>query len=301
MFAQECFDGSFIGVDFGIYEDLSGKFPERWHDFNAKFIPVWLEQFPGKSKVAAGLSCGTLWTLGRGIEPGDVVVSPDGNGVIHFGTVEDGYYYAPDGPLPHRRHVRWSDRVASRSELSPALQSSMRSMLTISELSTHADEILAFVGGHPAPVVAADPTIEDPSMFALEAHLESFLIENWDRTELGAHYDIFSDETGLIGRQYMSDTGPMDILAISKDKRELLVIELKRGRASDAVVGQIQRYMGYVQSDLAEADQRVRGVIIALDDDLRIRRALAVAPSIDFYRYRIDFALSKVDTPSAGS
>ena len=34
-----------------------------------------------------------------------------------------------------------------------------------------------------------------------------------------------------------SDTGPIDVLAVSKDKKELLVLELRRGRASDAVVG----------------------------------------------------------------
>ena len=44
----------------------------------------------------------------------------------------------------------------------------------------------------------------------------------------------------------------MDILAISKDKSELLVVELKKGRASDVVVGQIQRYMGFAQYELAE-------------------------------------------------
>ncbi|CAB4903729.1 unannotated protein [freshwater metagenome] len=71
------------------------------------------------------------------------------------------------------------------------------------------------------------------------------------------------------------------------------MIELKRGRASDSVVGQIQRYMGYVQEELAEPGQSVRGVIIALDDDKRIRRALAVAPNIEFYRYQIDFKLFK--------
>jgi restriction system protein len=70
-------------------------------------------------------------------------------------------------------------------------------------------------------------------------------------------------------------------------------VELKKGRASDAVVGQILRYMGFVQEELAEEEQSVRGVIIALDDDQRIRRALAVVPDIDFYRYQISFDLVK--------
>jgi len=62
------------------------------------------------------------------------------------------------------------------------------------------------------------------------------------------------------------------------------VVELKKGRASDVVVGQVQRYMGYVQEELAEPDQVVKGVIIALDDDLRIRRALKETKNIEFYR-----------------
>ncbi len=70
--------------------------------------------------------------------------------------------------------------------------------------------------------------------------------------------------------------------------------ESPKGRASDVVVGQIQRYMGYVLDELAENDQRVSGVIIALEDDLRIRRALRVASGIRFFRYQVSFALLPV-------
>jgi restriction system protein len=71
------------------------------------------------------------------------------------------------------------------------------------------------------------------------------------------------------------------------------VVELKKGRASDSVVGQVPRYMGYVQEELAEENQVVKGVIIALEDDIRIRRALTVAKNIEFYRYQISFKLIK--------
>lgn len=86
----------------------------------------------------------------------------------------------------------------------------------------------------------------------------------------------------------------MDILAISKDKREILILELKRGKASDAVVGQVQRYMGYALENLAEEGQTVRGAIVALEDDLSIRRALLVATNVEFYRYKVDFKLERV-------
>ena len=74
----------------------------------------------------------------------------------------------------------------------------------------------------------------------------------------------------------------MDVLAICKDKSELLVVELQKGRASNVVVGQIQRYMGFAQYELAEVKQTVKGVIIGLESDLRLRRALSVILNIKF-------------------
>ena len=118
------------------------------------------------------------------------------------------------------------------------------------------------------------------------------LPKNWNQTPLGKRYDIYKDEENS-GQQFPTDTGPIDILAISKDKKEVLVVELKKGRASDSVVGQIQRYMGYVTEFVAEDNQQVKGVIIALDEDQRIKFALKVAPNIKFYRYEIKFDLIK--------
>ena len=69
------------------------------------------------------------------------------------------------------------------------------------------------------------------------------------------------------------------------------MVELKKGRVSDSVVGQIQRYMGYVKEDLAEPHQEVKGVIIGFDDDLKIHRALSVTNNIEFYKYKVDFKL----------
>jgi restriction system protein len=118
-------------------------------------------------------------------------------------------------------------------------------------------------------------------------------VKNWAQTELAKEYDIY-EEDGEKAQQYETDTGPLDILAISKDKKRLLVVELKKGRASDAVVGQTLRYMGYVQDVLAEDDQTVEGIIIALEDDQRIRRALAMVSNVKFYRYQITFKLISV-------
>lgn len=293
--AAECFAGGFMGTDFGITEDLTGKLPDAWQQFNKQFIPVFLARHPEKSKIAAGLACGFLWTVSKGIEKGDFILSPDGSGRYRVGEVTGDYYYAPGEILFHRRPVHWTDTYVSREQMSEQLRNSAGSIGTVSSLSRsgHHEELLKLVGQTTAPtVVATDPTIEDPTVFALEKHLQEFLIHNWKQTELGRRYDIFQDEESD-GEQVEADGGFIDILAISKDKKELLVVELKKGRASDVVVGQIQRYMGYVLDELAEADQTVCGVIIALEDDLRIRRALRVATNIEFFRYEVSFRLFK--------
>ena len=46
--------------------------------------------------------------------------------------------------------------------------------------------------------------------------------------------------------------------------------------------------MGFVKDELAEKGQQVKGVIIGLEDDLRIKRALSVTQNIEFYRYQVN-------------
>ena len=290
--AQHAFSDGSAGVGFDIPEDLSGKFPEEWREFNERYIPGWLERNPDKSKIAAGLSCGAVWTLGRGIRQGDLLMTPDPEGRFHFGTVTGEYYFEGESPLPHRRRVDWSDEVVEKEDLSEGLLRSIRGPLSLIDITKYADEIDALVEGTPSPTITStDPDVEDPSVFALEQHLEDFLIANWSQTSLAERYDLLEDGGEMVAQQFPTDTGPIDILAVSKDRTEFLVIELKRGRASDVVVGQIQRYMGYVLSELTVDGQSVRGAIIALNEDKRLERALTVAPNIDFYRYRVNFDL----------
>jgi len=293
-FADECLKENYIGVGFLSKIDFTHHLPENWRDFNQKFIPEYLKENPEKKKVTAGLACATIWILAKGILKGDIVLCPNGKGSYMVGEVLDDYSYHPNTPLPHRRTVKWYPNFIERSSMSQALQNSTGAIATYCTITKYAEEIERLIAGNrPPTIISTDLTVEDPSNFALEKHLEDFLVENWKQSELGKHFDIYEEEGELVGQQYPSDTGPIDILAISKDKKMLLVVELKKGRASDNVVGQIQRYMGYVKEELAEENQLVKGAIIALDDDLRIKRALSVTSNIDFYRYEISFKLKK--------
>jgi len=295
IYALECFAGSFIGADFGINEDLSRRLPEEWRQFNKQFIPMFLAKHPDKSKISAGLACGALWTVSKGIKKGDVVLCPDGAGSYRVGEIIGDYYYAAGQILPHRRKVRWLDTIIARSSMSEALQNSTGSIGTVSKVTDHQAEIERFMGEASAPTTigTGDPDIEDPAAFAMEKHLEAFLVANWNQTILSKDFSIFEEDGEPVGQQYATDAGPIDILAISKDKKRLLVVELKRGRASDVVVGQVLRYMGFVKEQVAESDQLVEGAIVALEDDPKMRWALVSVPTISFYRYQISFKLVK--------
>ena len=292
--ADVCKRESFIGADFSIQFSFEGNLLENWRDFNKHYIPKYLDSHPGKSKIAAGLACGALHTVCKGIKLGDIILSPDGGGNYLIGEVKGDYFYKKGNTLPHRRNISWYPKTVSRSSMSQALQYSTGSIGTVSNVTKYAEEIEELISDNrPQKIISTDETIEDPSVFALEKHLEDFLVKNWSNTELGKKYNIYEEDGELVGQQYLSDTGPIDILALSKDNKEILVVELKKGRASDSEIGQIQRYMGYVKDELCEDNQTVRGIIIALDDGLKIRRALSVAQNIDFYRYKIDFKLIK--------
>lgn len=295
-FVQQCVDEGFIGVNWGFKESFEGQFTDNWHEFNAKFIQVYLNNHPDKTKRSAGLACGMLQTICYYAQEGDIVISPDGQGSFFVGEIAGDYLFAAGQELAHRRPVQWFDKKIHQNEMSEDLWKSARVGLTAVYLNHHEDELEHLIGSHAAttPIQTTDATIEDPSHFAMEKHLEDFLVENWDTTELAKDYNIFEDDEGN-GQQFPTDTGPIDILAEKKDGSELLVIELKRGRASDVVVGQIQRYMGYVMEELADEGQAVRGCIIAFEDDPKIRYALKVNPLIDFYRYEVNFKLVKGD------
>ncbi len=75
-YSSECFAGNFVGTDFHIHQDLSNQLPDEWRNFNEVFIPVYLKIHPEKTKVAAGLACGALWTVSKGMSKGDIILCP---------------------------------------------------------------------------------------------------------------------------------------------------------------------------------------------------------------------------------
>lgn len=280
---------NYVGTGWMIEIDLTGRFPDDWRAFNKQYIPVVKVTDHIESNIGAGLACGMTWTLGYSVSEGDVVLVPTGKSSYRVARVTGPYAYAPGADLPHRRPVEWFDDTIERSALSDPLQRSLGSSGTIVILDDYAEEIDARITLH-GPEIPVASEQADASVFALEKHLEDFLVSNWANTELGRTWDIYTDEHGVrVGQQYLTDTGPLDILAQSKDGSEMLVVELKRGKLDDVVVGQVLRYMGYVAE--LEPTKTVRGVVIGLEDSVKLKRALQLVPNVSYMRYEVKFRL----------
>lgn len=184
--ADECLAAGFIGTDFRVRQDLSGKLPEDLRTFNREFIPVILAAKPEKSRVGAGLNAGALWTVSKGIMVGDVVLSPDATGRFHVGEVAGDYFYEEGGVLPHRRRVTWLPKIIDRTDMSDLLWRAMKPPLTVVNITAHAEEMEALLeGSSPSVIVSIDEEVEDPVSFAMEKHLEDFLVRTGVRRRLG--------------------------------------------------------------------------------------------------------------------
>lgn len=152
-FAKMCREEGYIGANFDIHEDLNGNLPENWRDFNKHYIPIYIKNQPGKSKTAAGLACKYLWTIAKGLDLGDVVLCPSGEGSYYVGQIDGDYFYVPGTELPHRRPVKWMDVVVSRKTMSEKLKHSSGAIGTCCDISIYSNEIEALIAGKPVNIV----------------------------------------------------------------------------------------------------------------------------------------------------
>ena len=296
-YAADCFERGFVGVNFDFDEDLADDLYEDWREFNKEFVPKLIERSPDKSRVTAGLACGMTWSVCKGLQIGDVVLVPTGERTFYVGDITGPYRFSQGDNLPHQRPVKWRSTVIQLDDMSERLRRSVGSIGTTCMLDSHVEELERLLSGTESKSVATNDgeVIENVSEFVFEEHLEEFMIKNWELTPFAAEYDIYRNEKGELTGQQFSAFGRdrIDILAISKDKQTLLVIELKKGKGTDQVLGQVLRYMGYVNT-VKEDNQNVKGLIVAHEDDPRIRHALSMVQNVGFYTYKIHFELTQI-------
>ena len=121
-----------------------------------------------------------------------------------------------------------------------------------------------------------------------EKQLEDVLEANFDN--IGK---FLKTSIKLVGRQYPTTVGPIDLLG-QKNDGTYVVIELKKGRSADKVFGQLSRYMGWIKRNLADGAD-VHGIIVAakIDDKLKSARE-AHTTKVDLIEYQSGMTMQSV-------
>jgi len=131
---------------------------------------------------------------------------------------------------------------------------------------------------------------DTPSEFAYEHDLRDFLAKNPSIIEPGLR--LYQEE-GITGIEFPAGGRFIDILAVDAENR-LVVVELKVSRGYDRVVGQLLRYMAWIEQHHAEPGQAVRGLIVAREISEDLRLACSHLPNVGLYEYELSVTLRRV-------
>ncbi len=129
--------------------------------------------------------------------------------------------------------------------------------------------------------------VDESKIEALEVqHYQTLIHRNFNQLFRG-ELKYFDEErqNERNGKFNTEEVGEMDFLAVDKNN-DIVVIELKR-TSTDATLGQILRYMGWVNRNLCKKDQKVKGIIIAEVKDNRLEYALTVVPNMTFRKMKL--------------
>ena len=161
------------------------------------------------------------------------------------------------------------------------------------------DDFRTIIEGQAVTISKINSTddIVSQSQFALEAHLEEFIDQNWNHINFGCHLNRYEVDDQN-GRQFPAGPWSIDFLCTDRDNGDFVVIELKRGKTSDATVGQALRYIGWVEENLAKPNQKVRAIIVAKEVDDALRLAVRNLLNVKVLTYRVDFKLTEFKSPS---
>ena len=76
------------------------------------------------------------------------------------------------------------------------------------------------------------------------------------------------------GRQFPTDVSNIHLLMLDKN-RHYVVVELKKGKTEDGVVGQTLGYMGWVRENMSKT-QPVRGIIVVAKGEITLKLKMAI-------------------------
>lgn len=245
--------------------------------------------YPDRSDRSYQAIARMMYSFYHEIEIGDVIIARKGLRVVSgVGTVIQIVTFTPDrNPVidhPHFLGVDWS---SSRRNKSFGTKKFVQS--TVVEIMEEAYKQLL----DEVPAAVNSDFNVGKLRFEFENQLQEFMEQHWH--SIFPNFDLYEDEEGNVGLLYdTSDSGVIDILAIDRNSKDFIVIELKRRRTSDVAIGQVLRYMGWVRATLCQGDnatRRVRGIIICAEEDQKLNYAHSMVTDVEIRYYDLSFKL----------
>ncbi|MFZ4580915.1 MAG: hypothetical protein ACOYOB_21230, partial [Myxococcota bacterium] len=138
----------------------------------------------------------------------------------------------------------------------------------------------------------AAETVERFTERALEEHLE----QHWSDTPFAQDgIELATPKVhGYAGRQVLTQVNSIDLLGFQEQARRWWVFELKRDRAADAVVGQVSRYMGWMDRQRSAHDASTVGAIIVQKADLKLRCAVEPHERLTLWEFDSGLNITRV-------
>jgi len=279
-----------IAIGWGRLGDISS--------FTEDQLKVQIEKsYPDYKQGLKTWSFNSLWNFWHNIKLDDIVIARRGRKrIAAIGKVTKTAFFSEkmgkdrmpvylESPYPYFISVEWFN---DKKDIT--FDNQVFAMQTIYEIPESKYEML-IKGKSDIENEVSEHEIINKTEFYMEKYLEEFIVSNF-KTIFPKNLKLYEDEEGNVSNQYMTDIGRIDILAQDINTKSFVVIELKKGKESDTVVGQTLRYMGWVKENLAQNNEEVKGLIICKDGDTKLKYAISMVKNISIKYYSIDFKLS---------
>ena len=139
-----------------------------------------------------------------------------------------------------------------------------------------------------ADQLLAEVRTAEPSRTMREREVEEAIQQRWATTPFGQR------GLKLVERQYVTPVNTIDLLAHEPNSGTWWVVELKRRNHSDAVVGQLSRYRGWIARDRGVPVEQACGIILTDSVSEQLRYAVDVQRGVELWQYDDALAITQV-------